>query len=105
MKDSEILRKAREMIASNRQTYICYAIWAVRLRNPSNQKQKLCDWVHVMLRGDATYSGWIYTHYPRKATKMDFVQYREGRLQWLDWMIAECEKAEAKEGERNGSTS
>lgn len=92
--DSEILRRARGKIARQSQSHICIAISSVRA--PERQKRSLRDWVSHMLKGHGTYESWLHRRHQNIYWKMSRSDHRQARLQWLDWMIAYCEKQEAK---------
>lgn len=110
MEDSEILKLARKYIEFGSEEYICYAICrAVDNKYPDISKKEfasLCAkesdlrrWVYSMLEGHDTYETWLLDNHPsfhiaiRDFSGMENI-LREGRLQWLDWMINECEKEE-----------
>jgi hypothetical protein len=98
MKDSEVLRKARELIDSEKESYICYAIshvtkgayWAYT--SDTKQAKSLHAWIYKMLGGSQTYATWACKTTGRWPSPRDA---RKSRLAWLDWMIAYCEKEEA----------
>lgn len=104
MKDSEILLSARRLIESNRERYICLAILAVsKIERQTVHRQvlKLQRWVRSMLDSDLhSYDGWLARHKPGlyALTTANHAYYeirvRQARLAWIDWMIAECVKAE-----------
>jgi hypothetical protein len=97
VKNSRILRAARGRIASKRNWHICHAIRDTHCGS-SKQKIRLRKWVMNMMDGSFTYEGWLNRHHTEVYQIMSEAHYRQGRLQWLDWMIAECEKAEAADG-------
>jgi cytochrome c-type biogenesis protein CcmH/NrfG len=97
MKDSDVLRAARQMLLSQDKDYICHAIEWVDHAS-CEQKEDLPGWVLAMLAPHVSYERWLlYTHpklwgdtpQPERSGKA-----RQARLAWLDWMIAECEKEE-----------
>jgi hypothetical protein len=97
MKDSEILIKAKDLIENDTETFLCWAI--IRVGNTledSSQSASLLDWVEDMLGDSKWYSGWLYKHHGEIAEKMTLQDRKQGRLQWLDWMIDYCKKEEAK---------
>ncbi len=96
MKDSQILEAARWLIESGEQDYICYAIEDAVPRPISSkhiiQVKSLTRWVRKMLYPLTGYDEWLlFQGYSYSRSDK-----RQGRLAWLDWMIAECEKAEIK---------
>lgn len=101
MKDSEVLREARESVANQEFSHICFA-----LRGDSEHLESLRHWVDDMLGcGCTTYECWLVTHHKdfyhticakgRDSGKNFHDICRPGRLAWLDWMIAYCEKQES----------
>lgn len=96
MKDSEVLRKVKKVIKSREQDYICHAIAQVAGEH-TTQYNSLKAWVLHMLDGSISYGGWLSRKHEQIYDRMTWKQQQEGRLQWLDWMITECEKAEANE--------
>lgn len=98
MKDSEVLKKVKKQIENQRHIYICNALQDVAA--PSWQKYSLRRWVQYMLGRHHTYQDWLAASHRKVWRNMIFENYRQARLQWLDWMIAECEKAEAKENKQ-----
>lgn len=91
--DSVVLHRAKGHL-KRRERFICHAIQATRV--PQKQKDSLCDWVRNMLQGHVTYESWIHQHHREVYWKMEGLDTHNARLQWLDWMIAYCEKEEAK---------
>jgi hypothetical protein len=96
--DSDILRRARKLIVSGRRIMICHAIAIVRV--PAARRKALIDWITGMMDGPSSYTTWLMIHHPRHFARGGGYRgdFREARLQWLDWMIAECEKEEAGHG-------
>lgn len=93
MKDSELLKQARDRISSGNSTFICNAIRYVS--NYGEQGRSLVSWVRKMLDGPNTYETWMNQNHPYvRHTKVD---WKAARLAWLDWMIAYCEKEEASQ--------
>jgi hypothetical protein len=95
MKDSEILREAKKGI-ENGTHYICWAIQDVDAQ--WQRKRSLIDWVMHMLKFCGTYESWMGNFHTKTYNKMGHDDFKEGRMQWLNWMIAECEKQEAQHG-------
>lgn len=90
MKDSEFLVIVREKIRNRTYTHICFAIQSVNA--PQYQRMRLIAWIESMLGSNNTYLRWLlFNNY---STGGGAPYY--GRLAWLDWMIAECEKNEAQ---------
>lgn len=98
MKDSEVLKGARLRIACGEADFVCYAIDT----DEPMQKARLEDWVCSMLTNNhISYSGWLMKNHFKFYLKNVYPNgnhvdvCRAGRLAWLDWMIAYCEKEEA----------
>lgn len=84
----DVLKAARRRIESGADDYICHAIMAARVKGSTRAvKQYLTRWVNYALQGAHTYSGWLTNNY----CWMNNTQLREGRKQWLDWMINQLE--------------
>jgi hypothetical protein len=99
MKDSEILKNARELIAAGKEDSVCDAITACSSRPgiQINQGEILITWAKGMLEGLDTLSIWllekhgIHCHFDNSIDG----PIRNLRLRWLDWMIQYCELEEA----------
>jgi hypothetical protein len=94
MKDSELLRRVHSKVRTYNHIFICRAIDSIRA--PMEQKQSLIQWVMQMLAGYYTYNDWLRYQHPKRYAKMRLGDFKYARLAWLDWMIAYCEKEEAK---------
>lgn len=108
MKDSELLRKAREVVSikSNYRSGICSAISIAAGTWKTPQVKSLKDWIQEMLGKDAFLNLWLERNgYITESDYDDSWDYtletwlkiQATRLAWLDWMIEQCEIAEAKE--------
>jgi hypothetical protein len=86
MKNSTILREARQSIANRTDSYICYAISDAN-SGTYQQRLKLQRWVMQMLHPYDSYSGWLAAKHPEFYRKKRITGCKPGRLQWLDWMI------------------
>lgn len=97
VEDSVLLRAARSRIERGVDQYLCFAIGNCRI-GTVNQKLALKMWVRMMLKGSSYYEGWLQlNHYNIwKKRQWDTKWKKQARLAWLDWMIAYCEKEEAK---------
>lgn len=94
MKDSEVLIKAKELIANKKQEFICHAI--ADIAGPtSKQAESLCAWILKMLGNRITYNSWLNRHYPELYDKSKDYTFKKARLQWLDWMILYCQTEES----------
>lgn len=93
MKDSEILIAAKNSV-SLRGHRICYAISSVKEAS-QNQRKYLVGWITQMLGDEPYYDTWMTKNHPELRKYMTQSDFITARLQWMDWMIAECWKAEA----------
>jgi hypothetical protein len=97
MSKIRILRRARELIESEQEIFICLAIEcaAKRLERISDG-EGLVVWVESMLGGSGTLSDWIRRNHQElwESAKCDerIRLLRATRLAWIDWMISELEK-------------
>lgn len=105
MKDSEFLRRARELLAKTEcghNSGLCMAIRAIRVTHETatteKQMKSLLEWVEVSLEGRLWVQCWLLSKIGPKRYWAEFSleKLRETRLAWLDWMIMECEKNENK---------
>lgn len=105
MKNSEILIQARQLIKDELEDYVCLALMEVSsrsLRYDSDTKKadKLRNWVQDVLLRKPTESQWLYgntygtledwmrhTHPETYNTIRESRQWRQLRLNWMDWMI------------------
>jgi len=96
VKDSEILKEARRLIVDGQWRWICGAITYCGL-GTKRQRWLLTAWINQMLGLHAYYDEWLRENHRGawETLRLHNNCFREGRLAWLDWMIAECEKAEA----------
>lgn len=105
MKDSEALRKAKTWLELQPATIECGVCRAINVATGSVtniQAVRLKRWIVEMIGFNNTYlSSWLVVN--GHATGIDFGGHfhsenrhklKATRLAWLDWMIAECEKAE-----------
>lgn len=87
--DKQILQNARDMIAAGKTTeFICIAIICSQV-GTEFQRKRLTNWISKMLDGCARYDYWLQKHHPERFIAPG--RYREARLQWLDWMIENCD--------------
>lgn len=102
----EILKGARALIKSGRESYICSAISCIEA---SYNADRLREWIHKMLgQRHETLGSWMYEHekeyrkamssrriFSEKSFKQrDLVakKLRKTRLAWIDWMIEEIKR-------------
>lgn len=88
----EALRRARELIDSERKEYICFALDVVRVHSKSDALQTACRELKVEI---AAYLGptlslgwWQARNLPSRKRPRDT---RVDRLAWIDWMLAQDE--------------
>lgn len=107
MKDSELLRKSRHLIATKEHNAICASISYAAGTPNTPQARSLQVWIQSMLGNHSYLNSWLEEngYIIRKrdynelgyATPETYDKLRATRLAWLDWMIEQCEIAEAKE--------
>lgn len=94
----QALRKARILIESGQEEFICLALWECQSHGQMTQDQ--CDEYVGRIQGildrgaktihrGETYVCWVQRNHPKIAAKMKWDDFREGRLQWIDHMICE----------------
>lgn len=83
----EALRKARPLIESGDQRFICFALSSV---GAGQYKVRLTN----LLGSSYTYREWVENHHPLVHREMERIPnaFRDGRLQWIDYMIAQEER-------------
>lgn len=84
----EALRKARQLIESGRERFVCLAL--VEIGAPTEYEQRL----NAMLDPWATYDDWLQSNHPSTYSQMQKIgpeAFRQGRLQWIDHMISQEE--------------
>lgn len=88
MKTSFILKKARALIKSRRERYICCAINTV-LKEESGFAWEKRGLIMGMLEGCGTLEIWLNTKHGIPYGAMTVGQMRLYRLRWLDHLIAQ----------------
>ena len=87
----EALRRARMLIESGKETYICYALENVHGNAGSTQKRTSVHMglISELLQDRVTYEGWLaaYHYDAYKAMRVTPGAFRQGRLQWIDHML------------------
>ena len=81
----EALIAARPLIASYKVGFICYALARV------TGHKRYCKRIERQLEGCASYGRWLCLKHYETWRCMDFRDFRDGRLQWIDYMIAQEE--------------
>ena len=88
----EALRKARPLIESGRERFVCLALVEIGAPTPTEHEQR----INAMLYPRATYDDWLQSNHPSTYSQMQKIgpeAFRQGRLQWIDHMISkEIEK-------------
>lgn len=78
---SKALRKARPLIESGEERYLCFAIFRALGRWKYESR------ISRLLDGMCTYEGWVCDNHRATYMKMKSEDFRVGRLQWIDNMI------------------
>jgi hypothetical protein len=94
MKASEMLKKAKELINSHDERYICNALDAIEYSEITNDyivASTIKDWIKIQLDGHQSYEFWLEANHP-EVYQGFYHDYSAGRLAWMDWMIAEYKK-------------
>ena len=86
-----MLRQAREKIENENESFICHAITGEN----KHLVQCLRVWISEMLIPANAYGGWLCQYHPEVFVEMSLDDRREGRIQWLDWMINEVKAGRA----------
>jgi hypothetical protein len=101
MKDSEILKVARDLIASDKEIHVCRAIDKIDDKDMSlyPQCESLRVWIRSMMGECIVLEEWINQYHPSLYDEdIDWDLYtakrKSTRLAWLDWMITYCENEE-----------
>ena len=78
----QALIKARPLIEHYRDDYICFAL------NRTGGR-KFAKYIGELLNPHLSYYSWVYNNHPEIYTQMNATPdaFREGRLQWMDYMI------------------
>lgn len=83
---AEALRAARRLIASGEYRFICHALSKVHGRKYRSQ-------INRQLQRCVYYEHWVAAFHPDSYRRMTGTDFRAGRLQWIDHMIEQEEKA------------
>lgn len=96
-KDSEILKDAKDWVSyfefgvHTDEEFVCHAIENSYLGN-HKQRLYLSYWAASMLgNGVNTYDQWMCRKHHGLYVKWKPEDFKRGRLEWLDWMIEQCE--------------
>lgn len=85
----EALRLARPLIESGKERFICDALSTVVPSAYGAAAHR--DRIRRYLDGCINYEQWLYIHHYEIYSMMIHRHFRAGRLQWIDYMIAEGE--------------
>lgn len=87
MKSSEILKKARLLVESGEQAFICNAVYNICVYTESSHKGlEIEKYIHEQLEGEFTLESWLQNRH-RIDTYSSDGKLKQTRLQWIDWMI------------------
>lgn len=95
----QALRRARVLIESGKETYICNAITTVG-KFDGTMTQNEHDAYRARIQGildfgarewniGRTYNAWVEVNHPKIYATMTDADFRQGRLQWIDHIIHE----------------
>jgi len=83
----QALIKIRPLIKSGEASYICVALYMTdNFKFDGRIHRQLVD---AMGNSCSSYEQWMYMTHRAVSRKMTARDYREGRLQWIDHMIAQ----------------
>jgi hypothetical protein len=98
MKKSEILVQVKGMVQYGGFTFICTSIQRFGRENACfGTAANLRTWVSDLMNGCYTYEDWLKEHHPNLKRTMSPVDFKQARLQWLDWMIQYWQEQERGE--------
>jgi hypothetical protein len=83
---TEALRLARPLIESGEVRSICAAIGCIVPSYEAYMEHE--HKVLKLLDGSVTYEAWVHRRHPKTWRRMTASDFRDGRLQWIDYMIA-----------------
>lgn len=92
MKMSEVLAKARRRIADKVNHHICYAIGDISGCVRYVDRVRAKEYVMGLLGYSGTLEQWYHKHHRKLYKKATSADFRTVRLNWLDWMIADCKE-------------
>lgn len=101
IKISKILIEARQMIEAGRHGCICYCFQELHRSKKIDYatSDMLQDWIIEQIQPHIYFNSWVRANHPAFYDKieMDGIRkFREGRLAWLDYLIARQIKHEKK---------
>jgi hypothetical protein len=88
MKSSAILKKARKLIKSGEERFICFAVSRCRDKAPK-KVYELEEFIKQELNGYFTLTGWVINELGIDVEKLPEFQnkIKQTRLNWIDHMI------------------
>ena len=88
MKSSTILKKARKLIESGKERFICFAVIQFRAYAPK-KTYELEEFIKQELNGYFTLTGWVCNELGIDVEKLPEFQnkMKQTRLNWIDHMI------------------
>ena len=82
----EALREIRPLIESGDQRFICFALQSIGADQYRGR-------IKTYLDGACSYGGWVQKYHPLVFREMKKIgAFRDGRLQWIDYMIQQEER-------------
>lgn len=95
MKNSDILREVKKRALSQEDGYSFYICLGIRCAKAPLKKQvELMLWIQSLLSPYHSYGEWLganhfyfYEQIKKRNWRANKINFNEGRLQWLDWMI------------------
>lgn len=92
MKSSEILKKARKLVANDSFWLICNAVHAVGVKHKCIVKSdEIKSFVSRQLAGYSSFYDWLKKNHGISGYS-DCKKFKQTRLAWIDWMIASYEE-------------
>lgn len=98
MKESQILRKVYKLIEKEDETYICFAVKIVTKNEDEEKGKKITKFIHSLLGTENelySYEDWLVDNgfcEDYFDTKNNYEKVKQGRLNWIKWMIEQYEK-------------
>ncbi len=81
------LKRARELVASGRETFICDALKTAAIFDSelADASRRLRAYIAVQLDGHTVLHHWQLAN----GIDHSFIERRDDRVAWIDWMLAE----------------
>jgi len=84
------LAGARELIRNDKEEFICCALYETSCEFTGDY---LRQWIMKQISPKTSYYSWLQSQLPAERT-LHSREAREGRIQWINWMINELAKEE-----------